>query len=35
MNEIRRIILWLVFIFSLALLWDQWEISHGRKPMIE
>jgi YidC/Oxa1 family membrane protein insertase len=33
MNEIRRIILWLVFIFSLALLWDQWEISHGRKPM--
>ena len=33
MNEIRRIILLLVFIFSLALLWDQWEISHGRKPM--
>ncbi|MBP7920461.1 MAG: membrane protein insertase YidC [Limnohabitans sp.] len=33
MNEIRRIILWLVFIFSLALLWDQWEISHGGKPM--
>jgi len=33
MNEIRRIILWLVFVFSLALLWDQWEISNGRKPM--
>ena len=33
MNEIRRIILWLVFVFSLALLWDQWEISHGRKPL--
>ena len=33
MNEIRRIILWLVFVFSLALLWDQWQISQGRKPM--
>ena len=33
MNEIRRIILWLVFVFSLALLWDQWEISQGRKAM--
>ena len=33
MNEIRRIILWLVFVFSLALLWDQWQISQGHKPM--
>ena len=33
MNEIRRIILWFVFVFSLAMLWDQWQISQGHKPM--
>jgi YidC/Oxa1 family membrane protein insertase len=32
MNEIRRTILWVVFGFSLVMLWDQWQISKGQKP---
>jgi len=32
MNDIRRTILWVVFGFSLVMLWDQWQISHGKKP---
>ena len=32
MNDIRRTILWVVFGFSLVMLWDQWQISKGQKP---
>ncbi len=32
MNEIRRTILWVIFGFSMVLLWDQWQIHNGRKP---
>ena len=31
MNDIRRSILWIIFAFSLILLWDQWQIHNGRK----
>ncbi|MDR1968259.1 MAG: membrane protein insertase YidC [Burkholderiaceae bacterium] len=30
MNDIRRTILWVVFAFSLVMLWDQWQIYNGR-----
>ena len=30
MNDIRRTILWVVFGFSMILLWDQWQVSNGR-----
>ncbi len=30
MNDIRRTILWVVFGFSLVLLWDQWQVYNGR-----
>ena len=33
MNEIRRPLLWVIFGFSLVMLWDQWQIHNGRKPM--
>jgi YidC/Oxa1 family membrane protein insertase len=32
MNDIRRTILWVVFGFSMVMLWDQWQISRGNKP---
>ena len=32
MNDIRRTILWVIFGFSLVLLWDQWQIHNGGKP---
>ena len=32
MNDIRRTILWVVFGFSLVMLWDQWQVHNGRKP---
>jgi YidC/Oxa1 family membrane protein insertase len=32
MNDIRRTILWVIFGFSLVLLWDQWQIHNGNKP---
>ena len=32
MNDIRRTILWVVFGFSLVMLWDQWQIHNGQKP---
>ncbi|VWX59408.1 Membrane protein insertase YidC [Burkholderiales bacterium 8X] len=32
MNDIRRTILWVIFGFSLVLLWDQWQVFNGRKP---
>ncbi len=31
MNDIRRTILWVVFGFSLVLLWDQWQVHTGRQ----
>ncbi len=32
MNDIRRTILWVIFGFSLVMLWDQWQLHNGRKP---
>jgi YidC/Oxa1 family membrane protein insertase len=32
MNDIRRTILWVVFVISLVMLWDQWQLFNGRKP---
>ena len=32
MNDIRRTILWVIFGFSMVLLWDQWQIHTGNKP---
>ncbi|MDM0021542.1 membrane protein insertase YidC [Variovorax saccharolyticus] len=32
MNDIRRTILWVIFGFSLVLLWDQWQVYNGNKP---
>jgi len=32
MNDIRRTILWVIFGFSMVLLWDQWQIFNGHKP---
>ncbi len=32
MNDIRRTILWVIFGFSMVLLWDQWQIYTGHKP---
>ena len=31
MNDIRRTILWVIFGFSLVLLWDQWQVYNGHK----
>jgi YidC/Oxa1 family membrane protein insertase len=31
MTDIRRTILWVIFGFSMVLLWDQWQIYNGRK----
>jgi len=33
MNDIRRTILWVVFGFSMVMLWDQWQLHNGKKPM--
>ncbi len=30
MNDIRRTILWVIFGFSMVLLWDKWQIHNGR-----
>lgn len=30
MNDIRRTILWVIFGFSMVLLWDQWQIHNGQ-----
>ena len=32
MNDIRRTILWVIFGFSMVLLWDQWQVHNGKKP---
>jgi len=31
MNDIRRTILWVIFAFSMVMLWDQWQVYNGRK----
>src|SRR6478752_6959119 len=31
MNDIRRTILWVIFGFSIVLLWDQWQVYNGHK----
>jgi len=33
MNDIRRTVLWVIFGFSLVLLWDQWQIHNGRPAL--
>lgn len=30
MNDIRRTILWVIFGFSMVLLWDQWQVYNGK-----
>ncbi|MBR6975560.1 MAG: membrane protein insertase YidC [Ottowia sp.] len=30
MNDFRQTVLWIVFIFSLLMLWDGWQLQHGR-----
>src|SRR5690606_34727269 len=32
MNDIRRSILWVVFGFSLIMIWDKWQIHNGKQP---
>jgi hypothetical protein len=31
MTDIRRTILWVIFGFSMVLLWDQWQLHNGKK----
>lgn len=31
MTDIRRTILWVIFGFSLVMLWDQWQVYHGKQ----
>ena len=31
MNDIRRTILWVIFGFSMVLLWDKWQIHNGKQ----
>ncbi|MBA2675325.1 MAG: hypothetical protein H0U68_16820, partial [Ramlibacter sp.] len=31
MNDIRRTILWVIFGFSMVLLWDQWQVYTGHQ----
>ena len=33
MNDIRRTILWLVFGFSMVMLWDNWQVYNGRPAL--
>jgi YidC/Oxa1 family membrane protein insertase len=32
MNDIRRSILWVIFGFSMIMLWDAWQVHNGNKP---
>ena len=32
MNDIRRTILWMIFGFTLVMLWDQWQVYNGKQP---
>lgn len=31
MNDIRRTILWVIFGFSMVLLWDKWQVHNGNR----
>jgi YidC/Oxa1 family membrane protein insertase len=31
MNDIRRTVLWVIFGFSMVMLWDQWQVYNGKK----
>ena len=31
MNDIRRTILWVIFGFSMVLLWDKWQMHNGKQ----
>ncbi|MDB5749941.1 MAG: rane protein insertase YidC, partial [Ramlibacter sp.] len=31
MTDIRRTILWVIFGFSMVMLWDQWQVYNGRQ----
>ena len=31
MNDIRRTILWVIFGFSMVLLWDKWQVYNGNR----
>ncbi|MBU0826955.1 MAG: membrane protein insertase YidC, partial [Gammaproteobacteria bacterium] len=31
MNDIRRTILWVIFGFSMVLLWDKWQLHNGKQ----
>ena len=31
MNDIRRTVLWVIFGFSMVLLWDQWQVHNGKQ----
>ncbi|AGX88762.1 membrane protein insertase YidC [Candidatus Symbiobacter mobilis] len=31
MNDFRRTALWVVLVFSLVMLWDRWQLHHGRQ----
>jgi len=33
MNDIRRTILWVIFGFSMVLLWDKWQVHNGHKAL--
>ncbi len=33
MNDIRRTILWVIFGFSMVLIWDKWQVYNGHKAM--
>ncbi len=33
MNDIRRSILWVIFGFSMILLWDRWQVHNGHSPL--
>ncbi len=33
MNDIRRTILWVIFGFSMVMLWDKWQVHNGNKPL--
>ena len=35
MNDMRRTILWVVFMMSLFLLWEGWQKHNGRPSMLE
>ena len=34
MSDFRRSLLWLVFGFSIIMLWDRWQVSQGNEPLL-